>query len=128
MRQVLPLVKAIFNIDEDGEVYLGFEYPGSRAGGLWRSFRRTSAFFFDSALAYALCNRQEKLCYPWLKARNGGEIGMLLESVAASNVDAQIIACTCHEIGAVPDGWDLSRIGENGEVMPEKAANAFLIR
>ena len=58
-------------------------------------------------------------------AELGGEIGMLLESVATSNVDAPIIACTCHEIGAVPDGWDMSRIGENGEVLPEVAANAF---
>lgn len=38
-------------------------------------------------------------------AELGQEIGLLLESVAKSNVDTQIISCTCHELDSVSDGW-----------------------
>ena len=55
----------VLNIPDRGPVAYGGLSGGQRV-------------LFDSALAYAPCNRQEKLCYPWLKARNGGEIGMLL--------------------------------------------------
>ena len=125
MGQVLPFGEAIFNIGEDGEVYLGLNLP-DRGPVAYGGLSGGQRVLFDSALAYALLQPGKKRAVILVEgAELGGEIGMVLESVATSNVDAQIIACTCHEIGAVPDGWDMSRIGENGEVLPEVAANAF---
>lgn len=125
MEQVLPFGDAVFNIGEDGEVYLGWNIP-DRGPVAYGGLSGGQRVLFDSALAYALLQPGKKNSVILVEgAELGGEIGMLLESVAASNVDAQIIACTCHGTGAVPDGWSLSRIGEKGEALPEEAANDF---
>lgn len=124
MEQVLPFGNAVFNVDENGEVYLGLNLP-DRGPVAYGGLSGGQRVLFDSALAYALLQPGKKNAVILIEgAELGGEIGMLLESVAASNVDAQIIACTCHEIGAVPDSWSLSRIDENGEATPE-GANEF---
>lgn len=121
MEQVLPFGDAVFNIGEDGEVYLGWNIP-DRGPVAYGGLSGGQRVLFDSALAYALLQPGKKNSVILVEgAELGGEIGMLLESVAASNVDAQIIACTCHGTGAVPDGWSLSRIGEKGEALPEEA-------
>lgn len=121
MEQMLPFGDAVFNIGEDGEVYLGWNIP-DRGPVAYGGLSGGQRVLFDSALAYALLQPGKKNAVILVEgAELGGEIGMLLESVAASNVDAQIIACTCHGTGAVPDGWSLSRIGEKGEALPEEA-------
>ena len=77
-------------------------------------------------MAYALSQPGKKNSLILVEgAELGEEIGLLLESVAKSNVEAQIIACTCHELEAVPAGWSLLRIGKNGEALLEEAANEF---
>ncbi len=45
-------------------------------------------------------------------AELGQEIGMLLESIAKSNVGTQIIACTCHELASITEGWKAVRVVE----------------
>ena len=68
---------------------------------------------FESALAYALTQQDRQNAVILIEgAELGQEIGLLLESVARANVDTQIIACTCHEVNAVSDGWTAVHVRE----------------
>lgn len=105
MGKMLPYGRAVFSVDDDGGVLLGWEIPGHgfvAYGGLSGGQR----VIFDSALAYALVRQEQKNPVILVEgAELGQEIGLLLESVAKSNVDTQIIACTCHELASISDGW-----------------------
>ncbi|WP_165175871.1 hypothetical protein [Desulfovibrio sp. ZJ369] len=112
MGQVLPLGRAEFRVDDEGAVFLGWEIPGHGVvpcGGLSGGQR----VMFESALAYALAPQGQKNPLILIEgAELGQEIGLLLESVATSNVDTQIIACTCHELASISDGWTAAHVVE----------------
>ena len=105
MGRVLPYGEARFSVDDDGTVFLGWDIPQHGVvsdGGLSGGQR----VLFESALAYALTQQDRQNAVILIEgAELGPEIGLLLESVARANVDTQIIACTCHEVAAVSDGW-----------------------
>lgn len=112
MGRMLPYGAAWFSVDDDGAVFLGWEIPrhgivpyGGLSGG--------QRVLFESALAYALARQDRQNAVILIEgAELGQEIGLLLESVAANNVDTQIIACTCHELAAVSGGWTAVRVRE----------------
>ncbi len=112
MGQVLPHGRAEFRVDDEGGVFLGWEIPGHGVvpyGGLSGGQR----VMFESALAYALVPQGQKNPVILIEgAELGQEIGLLLESVATSNVDTQIIACTCHELASISDGWTAVHVVE----------------
>ena len=112
MGQMLPYGRAIFSVDDEGGVFLGWELPdhGLVAHGGLSGGQRV---LFDSALAYALARQDRENTVILIEgAELGREIGLLLESVASKNVGTQIVACTCHDLAAVPDGWKLERVSE----------------
>lgn len=112
MGKMLPYGQAVFSVGDDGGVVLGWEIPGHgfvAHGGLSGGQR----VIFDSALAYALVRQEQKNPVILIEgAELGQEIGLLLESVAKSNVDTQIIACTCHEMASISDGWTAVHVQE----------------
>lgn len=111
MGQVLPHGSAVFSVDDDGGVILGWDMPGPgfvAYGGLSGGQR----VMFDSALAYALTQKSRNPVILIEGAELGQEIDMLLEAVAAHNVDTQIIACTCHELASVSEGWTAVHVEE----------------
>lgn len=112
MGKMLPYGRAVFSVADDGGVLLGWEIPGHGLvayGGLSGGQR----VIFDSALAYALVRQEQKNPVILVEgAELGQEIGLLLESVAKSNVDTQIIACTCHELASISDGWTAVHVVE----------------
>ena len=67
---------------------------------------------FDTALSYALTQAQRANVILVEGAELGQEIDLLLNSVAAANLEAQIVACTCHDLAAVPNGWMLEKVNE----------------
>ena len=114
MGDMLPHGWAVFSVDDEGGVFLGWEIPGHGCvayGGLSGGQR----VIFDSALAYALVPQGQKNTVILIEgAELGQEIGLLLESVATSNVGTQIIACTCHELTSRPEGWSVAHVLEAG--------------
>ena len=112
MGQMLPYGEARFSVDDAGAVFLGWEIPQHGVvpyGGLSGGQR----VLFESALAYALTQQDRQNAVILIEgAELGQEIGLLLESVARANVDTQIIACTCHEVNAVSDGWTAVHVRE----------------
>lgn len=112
MGHMLPYGQAVFSVGDDGDVVLGWEIPGHgfvAHGGLSGGQR----VIFDGALAYALVPQGQKNPVILIEgAELGQEIGLLLESVATSNVDTQIIACTCHELTSISDGWTAVHVVE----------------
>ena len=112
MGKMLPYGQAVFSVGDDGDVVLGWEIPGHgfvAHGGLSGGQR----VIFDGALAYALVPQGQKSPVILVEgAELGQEIGLLLERVAKSNVDTQIIACTCHELASISDGWTAVHVVE----------------
>jgi len=112
MGRVLPYGEARFSVDDDGTVFLGWDIPRHGVvsyGGLSGGQR----VLFESALAYALTQQDRPNAVILIEgAELGREIDLLLESVARANVDTQIIACTCHEVTAVSDGWTAVHVRE----------------
>ena len=112
MAKMLPYGRADFSITDDGVAVLGWEIPGHgfvAHAGLSGGQR----VLFDAALAYALTKQDRRNAVIVVEgAELGQEIGLLLNIVASANVGTQIMACTCHEIEAAPDGWKLERIAE----------------
>lgn len=112
MAKMLPYGRANFSITDDGAAILGWEIPGHGLvahAGLSGGQR----VLFDAALAYALTKQERRNAVIVVEgAELGQEIGLLLNRVASANVGTQIMACTCHEIEAAPDGWKLERIAE----------------
>jgi len=116
MAAFLPNGRAVFSVNDDGGVDLGWDIPGHgfvpRAG-----LSGGQSVIFDAALAYAL-NRQDK-ANPVIiieGAELGQEIAPMLEKIAGANVETQIIACTCHELAAVPAGWTQYNVCAAGAV------------
>lgn len=112
MGHMLPYGQAVFGVGDDGDVVLGWEIPGHgfvTHGGLSGGQR----VIFDGALAYALVPQGQKNPVILVEeAELGQEIGLLLESVAKSNVNTQIIACTCHELASMSEGWTAVHVVE----------------
>lgn len=112
MGRVLPYGEARFSVDDDGTVFLGWDIPRHGVvsyGGLSGGQR----VLFESALAYALTRQERHNSIILIEgAELGQEIGLLLESVARANMETQIIACTCHELNSVSDGWTAVHVQE----------------
>ena len=106
MGQILPFGSAVFEIDDDCKVFLGWDIPDHGVvayGGLSGGQR----VMFEAALAYALVQENQQNPVILVEgAELGAEIGMLLNSIAKANPNAQIIACTCHAVQGVPEGWE----------------------
>lgn len=115
MGQMLPYGEVRFSVDDEGKVFLGWELPRHGVvayGGLSGGQR----VLFESALACALTRRERRNTVILIEgAELGQEIGLLLESVAKANMETQIIACTCHELAAVSDGWTAVRVREDAQ-------------
>lgn len=110
MGEMLPYGQALFSVDDDGGVILGWEIPDHgfvAYGGLSGGQR----VLFDSALAHALLQKDRKNPIILVEgAELGKEIGLLLDSITAANVGTQIIACTCHELTSSYEGWDVVQV------------------
>ena len=105
MNCMLPFGTAVFEVNDEGSVYLGWDMPdhGLIAHGGLSGGQRV---MFEAALAYALMPKGLKNPVILVEgAELGPEINMMLERIAETNPDAQIVACTCHEITQVPAGW-----------------------
>ncbi|MBO6171224.1 MAG: ATP-binding protein [Desulfovibrio sp.] len=116
MGEVLPYGRAAFRIDDEGkDVSLSWEEPGGASyavpyGGLSGGQR----VMFESALGYALLPAGTKNPVILIEAAElGKEIAPLLERMAATNVGAQIIACTCHDVASPPEGWNLTTVARD---------------
>ncbi|WP_299396046.1 hypothetical protein [uncultured Desulfovibrio sp.] len=110
MGRMLPYGRAVFSVTDEGAALLGWEIPNhglvAHAG-----LSGGQKVLFDAALSYALTQQDRENAVILIEgAELGQEIGLLLNSVADANMEAQILACTCHEITAAPDGWKLERI------------------
>lgn len=105
MNCMLPFGTAVFEVDDEGGVFLGWDIPekGIIAHGGLSGGQRV---MFEAALSYALMPKGLKNPVILVEgAELGPEIDMLLNRVAETSPDAQIIACTCHNLAAVPAGW-----------------------
>lgn len=115
MEQMLPYGRAVFSVDDDGDVMLGWEIPGHGLvsyGGLSGGQR----VLFDGALAHALLRQDRKNPIILVEgAELGQEIDLLLDSVSRANVGTQIIACTCHELDSVSEGWTAVQVKETAQ-------------
>ena len=113
MGRMLPYGRAGFSFTDDGSALLGWELPehgfvahAGLSGG--------QKVLFDAALSYALTPQDRENAVILIEgAELGQEIALLLNSVADANLEAQILACTCHEIAVAPAGWSLERIADS---------------
>lgn len=114
MGQMLPYGQAVFSVDDEGKVFLGWELPGHGLvahGGL-SGGQRT---MFDGALAYALAQQDRKNPVILLEgAELGPEISTFLAGIAEANVGTQIIVCTCHDPAAPVKGWTVVAVEAGG--------------
>lgn len=112
MGQMLPYGDAVFSVDDEGGVFLGWELPGHglvARGGLSGGQRA----MFDGALAYALAQQDRQNSVILIEgAELGPEISTFLTGIAEANVGTQIIACTCHEPAAPVEGWTVVPVEE----------------
>ena len=112
MGQMLPYGQAVFSVDDEGKVFLGWDLPnhGLVAHGGLSGGQRT---MFDGALAYALARQDRKNPVILLEgAELGPEISTFLAGIAEANVGTQIIVCTCHDPAAPVEGWTVVSVEE----------------
>lgn len=127
MGQTLPFGRAVFEIDDDGKAFLGWDIPDHGIvayGGLSGGQR----VMFETALAYALVQENQRNPVIIVEgAELGAEIGVLLNSIAAANPKAQIIACTCHAVPTAPDGWNMVHVQDSPQhsEIPRQAQEAI---
>lgn len=113
MGQTLPFGRAVFEIDDDGKAFLGWDIPDHGIvayGGLSGGQR----VMFETALAYALVQESQQNPVIIMEgAELGAEIDILLNSIAAANPKTQILACTCHAVPTAPDGWKMVHVQDS---------------
>ncbi len=112
MGHVLAEGAPIFDLDEAGNVILGWQAPDGRIvpyAGLSGGEKAA----FDPALAYALMPKDATNRVIIIEAAELDPVRLreTLERIAASDPDAQIIVNTCHEPESVPEGWVVVRMG-----------------
>ena len=108
MGSFLPQGRAVFDVDDGGGVFLGWEFePGKTvaAGGLSGG----QSVMFSSALAHALLTGSKAPVIVVEAAEVGPEIEGFLAHVAAENPAAQIVAATCFPVGGV-EGWEVRAV------------------
>ena len=104
MSTILPSGQALFNIQGDGVVFIGWK-NGDRTTpyeGLSGGERVT----FDSALSYALLGDAEnKVIILEAAELDGPNFTATLAHLEKSNPDAQLIVNSCHVPSKIPEGW-----------------------
>lgn len=105
MGQFLPMGRAVFDIEDSGGVFLGWEFePGKTVAAAGLSGGQ--AVMFAAALAHALLSDAKAPVIVVEAAEVGPEIETFLAHIAAENPAAQIIAATCFPVVGLAE-WDV---------------------
>jgi len=99
MAEILPYGKAVFKIDEDGSVFIGWDdkpYSGLSGG---------EKVAFDGALCHALGSEFLIFEAAELDSEN---LPATMEML--SKISKQVIVNSCHEPKEVPDGWNVVKL------------------
>lgn len=110
MAAILPDGEAVFRIEEDGKVALAWNREGrvtphaGLSGG--------EKVLFEAALAHALLGKApHRLLILEAAELDQDRLAMALGHIAATNPGTQLVINTCHVPAAVPEGWDVVKMG-----------------
>jgi len=110
MSTILPHGQAVFEISDDGKVFIGWKRNGGLPvphGGLSGGEK----IMFDAALSFALLGSTEnKILILEAAEMDNDRLFAALEHLTAKNPDAQIICNTCHAPEMVPSGWQVVEV------------------
>lgn len=98
MAEVLPEGMPVFKINDDGSLLIGWEYEG-----VFRPYEGLSGgekVQFDLALAHAL-----NAGILFMEGAEADDQSLVDTMGMLTQVDKQVIVCTCHPPESVPDGW-----------------------
>jgi uncharacterized protein YhaN len=109
MSAVLPEGKAIFEVSEEGAVFIGWEKPdGSRVP--YAGLSGGQQVPFDSALSFALMGKGSKVLIMELAELDQEHLRVTLEHLQNLPSDVQVIAMTCHSKVAVAGPWNVVEV------------------
>ncbi|MFO7596040.1 MAG: hypothetical protein R6W92_06810 [Desulfocurvibacter africanus] len=105
MREVLAEGEPIFELADDGSVFLGWKSPSGRVSP-YAGLSGGEKAAYDPALAYALMGQaKNRLLIVEAAELDQARLYETLRLMAASDPDAQIIVSTCHMPLFRPEGW-----------------------